>query len=427
MGGMACYSLLIVSIGSDLMASPKTFTGLPLFDSAPYFNRLSKSELFSLDCPEVEAFVRELDVASGIDDYRHTKAFLTSYCRKSTETFDKFRGDAERLLLWAWLIQKKSIIELRRQDLEDYIDFVMNPPDAWVAETTQRRFLSKAGLRQPNKRWRPFRKIANGSRRLNNKSLQGLYSNLSVYFQFLMEEDYAISNPVSIVKKNCKYLIDNVSIKKPKRLSELQWQTLLETSEKLANSNPQHERTLFIVASLKALKLRISELSTRERWTPAMNHFWRDHEGNWWFKAFGKGNKERDVSVSIDYLRYLERYRSSLGLSGLPSSDDDSLLISALNRQSGLRSRQIRNIVEVAFAAAVEQLASDGFQEDANELHAATTHWLRHTGASMEVAANRPLQHVQADLGHGSIRTTDELYVDSDNRERALTAAKHKI
>lgn len=40
----------------------------------------------------------------------------------------------------------------------------------------------------------------------------------------------------------------------------------------------------------------------------------------------------------------------------------------------------------------------------------------------MEVAAGRDLSHVQADLGHGSIRTTDELYVDSDNMERASSA-----
>ncbi|GAB3097910.1 tyrosine-type recombinase/integrase [Aestuariicella hydrocarbonica] len=409
------------------MSDTKKFPGIPLFDSALHFTRLSKHQQFSSVSPDVEAFVTDLAITNALDDYRHTKAFLTSYSRKSTETYDKFRGDAERLLLWAWLIQKKSVAELRRQDLEDFIDFVMKPPADWVAETTHRRFLDKDGLRLPNPLWRPFRKIASGSGRLNNKSLQGLYSNLSVYFQYLMEEDYALGNPVSVVKKNCKYLIDNAAIKKPKRLSELQWQTLLDTSERLAISDPIHERTLFIIASLKSLKLRISELSNRERWTPVMNHFWRDHEGNWWFKAFGKGNKERDVSISSDYLNYLERYRQALGLLGLPSPDDDSLLIPALNGRSGLRSRQIRNLVEIAFSVAVNQLTEEGFLEDARELKAATTHWLRHTGASMEVAANRPLQHVQADLGHGSIRTTDELYVDSDNRERALTASKHKI
>ncbi len=73
---------------------------------------------------------------------------------------------------------------------------------------------------------------------------------------------------------------------------------------------------------------------------------------------------------------------------------------------------------------ACESLKRDSFQVEASELRAATTHWLRHTGASMEVAAGRELSHVQADLGHGSIRTTDELYVDSDNMERASSAKK---
>tara|TARA_R110002094_G_scaffold29427_3_gene42191 strand:- start:818 stop:955 length:138 start_codon:yes stop_codon:yes gene_type:complete len=45
----------------------------------------------------------------------------------------------------------------------------------------------------------------------------------------------------------------------------------------------------------------------------------------------------------------------------------------------------------------------------------------------MEVAAGRNLAHVQADLGHGSIRTTDELYVDSDNMERASRVKAQEV
>jgi len=87
----------------------------------------------------------------------------------------------------------------------------------------------------------------------------------------------------------------------------------------------------------------------------------------------------------------------------------------------------LRHLVEAALDVGCNALLTDGFSVEASELRAATTHWLRHTGASMEVASGRELSHVQADLGHGSIRTTDELYVDSDNMERASSAKKQTI
>ena len=195
----------------------------------------------------------------------------------------------------------------------------------------------------------------------------------------------------------------------------------------MADADPQHERTLFVIATLKSLKLRISELSERPNWLPVMSHYHRDHEGNWWYRTYGKGSKERDVSISNEYLQFLKRYREHRGLSPLPSKDSSEPVIESRVRNRGIGSRQLRNIVEYAFAESCDSLLKDGFEVEASELRAATTHWLRHTGASMEVAAGRELAHVQADLGHGSIRTTDELYVDSDNMERASSAKGQEV
>ena len=407
--------------------SSKKFSGLPLFDSARHFNLTPRNEVFPVDAPAVESFVRSVEVDGALSDFRHTKEFLTSYSRKSQDTYDKFRGDAERLLLWSWLIKGKSVVALRRRDLEEYTDFVAKPDARWQSETTSRRFLTVSGLRQPNERWRPFRSAGSGNGRLNSKSWQGLFSNLSVYYNYLMAEDYALGNQIPIIKKNCPYLRQESGINMAKRLSGLQWEYLLGSATTLADLEPLHERTLFVIASLKSLKLRISELSERPNWSPAMSHFHRDHEGNWWFRAYGKGSKERDVSLSNEYLQCLKRYRIHRGLSPLPSSDSAEPLIESRVKNRGVGSRQLRNIVEIALNEGCDSLLGDGFEVEAAELRAATTHWLRHTGASMEVAAGRDLSHVQADLGHGSIRTTDELYVDSDNMERASSAKGQEV
>ncbi len=405
----------------------KGFPGLPLFDSAKHFNQMSRSEIFPPQSPAIEAFVCSLEVNGALDDYRYTKEFLSSYSKKSQDTYDKFRGDAERLLLWAWLIKKKSIVTLRRRDLEEYTDFVAKPDPLWQADATANRFLSVGGLRAPNSRWRPFRNMATGMSRLNTKSWQGLFSNLSVFFNYLMAEDYALGNQIPIVKKNCPYLRQETGINKVRRLSGLQWEYLLNSAIKLADTDSQHERTLFVIATLKSLKLRISELSERPNWSPIMSHFHRDHEANWWFRAYGKGAKERDISISNEYLQFLKRYRQHRGLSPFPSKDSREPIIPSRVKRRGIGSRQLRNIVEIALEEGCHSLLVDGFDVEAAELRAATTHWLRHTGASMEVAAGRNLAHVQADLGHGSIRTTDELYVDSDNMERASSAKGQEV
>jgi len=403
------------------------FPGQPLFDSAKYFNQISRNELFMADCPSVQDFISELGIDGAYDDYRHTKEFLASYSKKSQDTYDKFRGDAERLLLWSWLVKGKSVVTLRRRDLEEYTDFVAKPDPNWQTDRTVKRFLTDSGLRVPNDRWRPFRSAGAGQGRLNTKSWQGLFSNLSVYFNYLMAEDYAFGNQIPIIKKNCPYLRKETGINMARRLSELQWEYLLNAAVSLADADPQHERTLFVIVSLKSLKLRVSELSERPSWLPVMSHFHRDHEGNWWFRAFGKGSKERDISISDDYLYFLKRYRQHRGLPALPSNDSNEPLIASRVNNRGIGSRQLRNIVEVALEESCHSLAKDGFEVEASELRAATTHWLRHTGASMEVAAGRELSHVQADLGHGSIRTTDELYVDSDNMERASSAKRQNV
>ncbi len=402
--------------------SNKHFPGLPLFDSAKYFNLIPRNDVFPEQSPAVESFVCSIGVEGVLDDYRYTREFLSSYSKKSRDTYDKFRGDAERLLLWAWLIKKKSIVALRRRDLEEYTDFVARPDALWQTEVTERRFLSVNGIREPNRNWRPFRTAGAGKGRLNTKSWQGLFSNLSVFFNYLMAEDYAPGNHIPIVKKNCPYLRQETGINTARRLSELQWEYLLSSAKSMADADSQHERTLFVVATLKSLKLRISEISERPSWLPVMSHFHRDHEGNWWFRTYGKGSKERDVSISNEYLEFLQRYRQHRGLTPLPSKDSTEPVVESRVKNRGIGSRQLRNIVECALNEGCHSLIKDGFGVEASELRAATTHWLRHTGASMEVAAGRNLAHVQADLGHGSIRTTDELYVDSDNMERASSA-----
>ena len=194
----------------------------------------------------------------------------------------------------------------------------------------------------------------------------------------------------------------------------------------MALNEPEvHERTLFIMNALYGMYLRVSELTETERWAPQMGHYEQDQEGNWWFTTVGKGNKEREISVSDAMLSALRRYRLSRKLSSLPSPGESTPLIHKTRGRGGITStRQIRGIVQKCFDNAKQRMQKEGFIEESERLDAATVHWLRHTGISDDVK-HRPRDLVRDDAGHGSSAITDR-YIDVERAERHASA-RHKL
>lgn len=371
-------------------------------------------------------------------DYEQIFQFLLSY-RGSEATFNAYRRELERFFQWCYLIVKLNFSQIQRDHIETFINFCQNPPHHWISLHNQPRFIDREGLRQPNPAWRPF--VVNVSKKdysqalpkkvsdyaLSQSAIQAIFSILSSFFQYLVQNEYCKHNPVRLIRQKSKFLRKQHSQKMVRRLSELQWSYVIETAELLAKQNPlQHERTLFIMNALFALYLRISELAASNRWIPKMADFFCDIDGNWWFLTVGKGNKERQVSVSDAMLNALKHYRQSLGLSPFPNPKEATVLIQKNNGKGPITStRQIRKIVQFCFDEAIIRLKNDGFLEDADRLMSATVHWLRHTGISEDVKI-RPREHVRDDAGHSSGAITDR-YIDVELRERHASAKNKKI
>lgn len=112
-----------------------------------------------------------------------------------------------------------------------------------------------------------------------------------------MDEELCLGNPVQLAKKDCKRLVKDAQVKETKRLDQDEWNFLLDTARQMVEEDSIYERNLFLIAAMKTLFLRISELSERSDWIPVMSHFWQDDEKNWWLKIYGKGRKLRDISV----------------------------------------------------------------------------------------------------------------------------------
>ena len=344
---------------------------------------------------------------------------------KSEHTFIRFRNEVERFLLWAIFVKQKPIDDYRKADILEYADFCWKPPVKWISTANADRFIYHDGYYQVNVKWRPYRLSLPKNQKLkadkkkykpSQQTLTSTFTAIIAFYNYLINEEISYGNPAQIAKKDCRYFVADAQVKEVRRLSESQWQYVLDVATDMANGNIQYERSLFIIAALKTLFLRISELSERETWSPVMSHFW---EGNWWLKIYGKGRKLRDTTVPTGFLPFLNRYRESRGLSPLPYPGDNACLVEKIRGQGGMTARHLTRLVQEVFDIAYDQLKADKGENDARKLREASTHWLRHTGASMEIERGRALKDVSEDLGHASMATTDTVYVQTENKKRA--------
>ncbi len=356
-------------------------------------------------------------------------------------TFESYRREVERLLQWAWHIEQKSILKLKRQDIQNYIAFCLKPPKSWIGLKRTPRFINKDGLRVSNPVWRPF--VATVSKQdhkngiapdksiyhLSQKAIQEIFTVLSSLYNYLLLEEKVTFNPIALIRQKSKYLQKRQTRAPVMRLTERQWQMCLAVAKEMAAIAPEkHERTLFILSSLYLLYLRISELVASERWVPLMGHFYQDSNGHWWFKVIGKGNKLREIAVCDDMLSALKRFRKNMGLSPLPSPNEQTPL---LPKERGVgpmtSSRHIRKLIQGCFDEAISKLRQTNFIPDADALETATVHWLRHTGISDDInKRGRPVAHVRDDAGHSSSAITDR-YNDIELTERYRSAKNKKL
>lgn len=390
----------------------------PLFDSLQYIHKNPPPS--TLCSPEFHK------------DFQHSLNFLNCYTG-SLGTFNSYRREVERLLHWSWTVNHSSLKELTRSHIEAYLHFCQNPPQSWIALKKVPRFIEAEGERMPNSAWRPFVATVRKSLRkagalpdraafsLSQGALQEIFAVLSTFFNFLISEEYLLSNPIALIRQKSKFIQKQAQSKPIRRLSLESWSLVFSVTERLANQAPEkHERTLFIMSLLYGMYLRISEVAASERWTPTMNDFAKDANGYWWFTTVGKGNKERQIAVSESMLAALKRWRLFLNLSPLPAPNDNTPLIPKLRGKGPMRdTAPLRRIVQLCFDLSIEEMRKTD-EEEADRLSEATVHWLRHTGISEDVKV-RPREHVRDDAGHSSSATTDK-YIDVEHKKRYESA-----
>lgn len=428
---------------------------MPLFESYEIFIDLDFS-LCTLGMACVRDYIEKFPASvDAIKGYLTARDFLRAFSDNSL-TFTSYRTHVERLLLWALIIKQKPFDQLKRQDAEDYLEFCRNPPADWIGPVVRGRFVTSDQTESawgdpvmPNKKWRPFslKQSKHSSNDLTSgpdatsldaepgvassearykpspSTLNQIYTICSRFFEYMIEDGTAAANPFRMIKKRTLNRGTPQEEGSNRALTPLQWNYVLETAEWMAQDEPErHERTLFIVATLFAMYLRVSDIVGRPNWHPVMGDFRQDPEGNWWYHVIGKGNKAGKVAVRDEYVsKYLKRYRRFVGLSPLPEWNEQTPLLMTLRGRSGLSGRQVRALLQSVFDNALARMRDEEREEyEMNSLRAASAHWLRHTSATFDAPLRSP-KDLQMDLRHSSLSTTQNVYYHSHDHERSLS------
>ncbi|WP_166256171.1 tyrosine-type recombinase/integrase [Marinobacter salicampi] len=409
----------------------------PLFDTA---KRLIESETTLNDYPSLAQYLVSRPVPA-LSDWEISAQYLTEYA-SSSGTFSRFRGEIQRFLLYLWNISERSLVECTSDDINAYMRFLKEPGPCWVGENPIHGFKTEgSGFRVPIADWRPF--VSRGQYVIRQATLDAATRALHVYFRTLVTRKYLDRSPmVSARKADQKarrenFEDDNGEETAP-RLTDWQWGYLKESLLAACEEDDQYERHLFVIITMKTLYLRVSELApqtnelTGETYAPTMGAFRQKvvtGHRYWHIKILGKGMKERYIPLPAGYLHYLKRFRRWRALPPLPEKGEQVPMIPRKSGTGQVGKRSLERIIKEAYLLAAARMKKEGREDDALEMKqiADHTHYLRHTGASMDIEAGRPIRHVSEDLGHESVAFTESIYISSDSTERYLTGLKRKV
>ena len=386
-------------------------------------------EEISVSPMEVMTVSRDLDGSVGSNREWHVPrqisantdvaavlAWLANFVHKKA-TFDAYRKEAERLLLWCVLQRAKPLSSLTHEDWLAYQTFLGNPlpRDRWVSEQSRRH-------PRNDPRWRPFA----GALSASSQRQAGII--LTSMFAWLVSAGYLAGNPLSLSRQRGRARAPRIE----RYFDDELWLEVKATIDAMPRETPrERERYLrlrWLFTLLYVCGLRISEIAENN-----MGSFFcrRDRDGSerWWLEILGKGSKVRLVPATNELMNELGRYRRELSFPALPVSGESTPLLLPIGGKPKAMSRGgIHDIIKAVFAMTAERIELKGpqFVHVAYRVSQASAHWLRHTAGSHMANNSVDLRHVRDNLGHASISTTSGYLHAPDDTRHNDTEDKHR-
>ena len=354
---------------------------------------------------------------AACNDLEAIQAWLARYADTPT-TFQNYRKEAERLLLWSVLQLGKPLSALTHEDLLSYQAFLADPQPAerWVMPTRR-----KAPRQDP--RWRPFAgPLAPTSRRQTIIILNTL-------FTWLVSAGYLAGNPLALSRQRARKARPRIT----RYLDESLWNEVKTTIESLpcetARAQAHYCRVRWLFSLLYLCGLRISEVAGN-----TMGGFFRRHGADgrerWWLEVTGKGDRTRLVPATEQLMAELARYRQTHNLTPLPRAGEETPLLLPIHGQSRPMTRSaIHLIVKTVFSRTAARLraASPVLSPHAELLEQASAHWLRHTAGSRMADGQLDLRYVRDNLGHATLNTTSHYLHAEDEIRHRETERCHRL
>ena len=354
---------------------------------------------------------------TATNDIEAVRAWLARFVGTKT-TFDNYRKEAERLLLWSTLRLGKPLSSLAHEDLLAYQHFLADPQPAayWIMPSGR-----KVARSHPD--WRPF------AGPLSPASQRQAVIILNTLFSWLVSAGYLAGNPLSLSRQRTRKLKPRIT----RLLDDALWTEVKRTVEKMpqqdAREREHYLRVRWLFSLLYLCGLRISEVVGN-----TMGGFYarcdKDGTERWWLEITGKGGKTRIVPATKELMVELARYRREKSLSPLPSLHETTPLLLPIGTKVRPMTRgAIHMIVKAVFQETARRLRSEGGEGCllASQVEQASAHWLRHTAGSHMANNDVDMRHVRDNLGHESIGTTSGYLHSADDLRHRETEERHKI
>lgn len=350
---------------------------------------------------------------------------------ENPHTRQRYRTEAERLLLWAIFVKRKALSSLDTDDARDYINSFLpdpQPANQWVMTGTAHR---------GDLAWRPFRGP------LSVKSRQDALSALKKFFGELVDAQYLDHNAFAKVRVftgtthdaagNERRVAAKSRLQIEHGLTSDAWRFAMRVLETMPDTAAA-TRMRFVLGFAYSTGLRRAELcraftdDVQERYAgPELGTIRL-------LRVVGKRAKERFVPLVPAVLDLMGDYLESRGLPRDPLACPAATpLIPALlsNAEIGqirraakagntdpapelaARARRTGPIHPVQLYKAIKQFfavaTAAALREDsphARAFSAASPHWLRHTFVSHALANGMSLESARSFAGHDSLDTT---------------------
>jgi len=343
------------------------------------------------------------------NDLQAIQSWLNEYSHKKT-TYQSYRKEAERLLLWCVIQAKKPLSSINRDDFTAYAEFLENPQPSqlWCGKKGGK------GIKRGSEGWKPFFGPLSPSAKVTALSI------INSLMTYLYEARYLDSNPLSLMRslKRRNVTMEEQRLKVYERiLADDEWQAVIQTVEEWPNQSDDEKdykaRLRLTVGLLFYLGLRVGDITT-STWQA-----FKKINNNWWFFVRGKGDKLAKIPVNNELLKIIIDYRIHFDMTVYPHADDTKPLVwSFKNKKKPIGSRQINNIIKQLAEKATEKFPDSLAKQQ--KLRKLSPHWFRHQSASMQARLGIPAEHIKANMRHESHQTT-MIYIHADEEERVKT------